>query len=85
VLQYGERKDHTPGSNSVVYLDRPFTGKLQESITVEAKSISQIMSEVGGKIDFLKIDCEGGEYNILYSLSNSNLKKILIKNQSLMD
>jgi len=65
----------TPGSNSVVYIKRPFSGKKQETINVQAVGISKIISDLG-KIDFLKIDCEGGEYNILYSLPRSKLTKI---------
>ena len=29
-----------------------------------------------GKIDLLKVDCEGSEYNILYSLGKNDFKKI---------
>jgi len=49
----------------------------QRSICVQKISFNKfILKNKIQKIDFLKIDCEGSEYDILYSLSKSNLRKI---------
>jgi len=69
------RFENTPGSNSVVFKERPFVGEYKESINIKTLSMKKIISEIG-TIDFLKIDCEGAEYDILYSLSKNDLKKI---------
>jgi len=67
---------NTPGNNTVVYEKRPFTSETEELLKINTRKISDVIKEIGGKIDFLKLDCEGSEYNILYSLSRSELKKI---------
>jgi len=69
------RFENTFGSNSVIFKNRPFVGKYQETIKVDATSLKNIISKVK-KIDLLKLDCEGSEYNILYSLDKKELKKI---------
>jgi len=69
------RFENTFGSNSIVFKDRPFVGEYLESINVKSISIKKIISELG-TIDFLKLDCEGAEYNILYSLEKNDFKKI---------
>jgi len=66
----------TPGSNTVVYSKRPYTVGSKSNVTVNAISIKNVINEVGGRIDFLKLDCEGSEYEILYSLSKTDLQKI---------
>ena len=45
----------------------------------ELKDISRELEDVGRvlkRIDFLKLDCEGGEYEILFGCSEETLKKI---------
>jgi len=70
------RFENTPGNNTVVYDQRPFTEGKEEQMFIKPRKIIDVIKEIGGKIDFLKLDCEGSEYNILYSLSKSELKKI---------
>lgn len=49
----------------------------QRSVHVKKISFNEfILRSKIQKIDFLKLDCEGSEYDILYSLSKSNLGKI---------
>ncbi len=48
-----------------------------QTLVVKAISITRLMSElVLEKIDFLKLDCEGSEYGILYSLPQSAFDQI---------
>jgi len=70
------RFKNTSGSNSVVFLERPFVGKHEDSVEVKSQSFSKFLKKIHKPIDFLKIDCEGSEYDILYSLSKLELKKI---------
>ncbi len=65
----------TPGCNSI-FEKQPFAGTYLDSITVKAKKLNSIIEEIGSKIDFLKIDCEGSEYEILYNLDKEKLQKI---------
>ena len=46
-----------------------------EGITVNCTSLNQAMEKID-KCDLLKIDCEGSEYEILYSCSTETLKKV---------
>lgn len=49
----------------------------QDSIKVQAKSLASIIDENSlTQIDFLKIDCEGAEYEILYNASAEVFSKI---------
>jgi len=66
---------NTPGNDSIIYEKRPFTDEESEKIIVQTSSISDIIKQLG-TIDFLKLDCEGSEYKIIYSLSKIQLKKI---------
>lgn len=50
-----------PCGLGVGYIDLEYKGK---SKNVECFSLSDIKYKVGGKIDFLKMDCEGGEWCI---------------------
>lgn len=63
------------GSNSLIFKSNPATK--QESTPMQIKTISmkKILDSIGG-IDFLKLDCEGAEFRILFSLDAQSLKKI---------
>jgi len=58
------------GQNSLFKLD-----KSQKEEIVEKISFKDFLRKIP-KIDFLKIDCEGAEYEILFSLSKKELEKI---------
>ena len=80
---WGTEKNHklkrfrkTPGNNTLVYDERPFTEDIAEKLVIKTRKIKYVINEIGGKIDLLKLDCEGSEYDILYSLSKLDLKKI---------
>jgi len=70
------RFSNTPGSNSVIHKKRPFTGNYQGKIKIKTQSMKKALKKIGGNVDILKLDCEGAEYEILYSLSKRELKKI---------
>ena len=49
----------------------------QSSIQVQSTTLDHILDEIqSGKCDYLKMDCEGAEYNILFSASDSALQRI---------
>jgi FkbM family methyltransferase len=53
-----------------------------DNINVKSTTLSEILKNVGGKISYLKLDCEGAEYTILESISNeefSNIDKIILE------
>lgn len=48
-----------------------------ETIEVEAITLDQVFENIGRRqIDFLKLDCEGAEYSIIYNTSKEVLSKI---------
>ena len=48
----------------------------QKKITVPAQSLTSVIEENGiEKIDLLKLDCEGSEYDIIYATDATVLKK----------
>lgn len=64
-----ENNDHV----SHTLLDRSSTKA--ESISVPVKRLSTVMKELGhGKIDILKMDIEGAEYDVLEDISRSNIR-----------
>lgn len=49
----------------------------QSSIRVQSTTLDHILDEIhSGRCDYLKMDCEGAEYNILFSASDSALQRI---------
>jgi len=47
-----------------------------ESVEVDCITLAEALEIAGGKCDFLKLDCEGAEYDILYSLHPFRLRNI---------
>lgn len=68
-------------SDKDVIIESGFGNNMGDFISVNSKSFMEIINEYNiDKIDFLKTDCEGGEYNI-FSIENlfwikDNVKKI---------
>lgn len=61
-----------PTQTSIFFNDK----KQSRTIKVKTKNLSGILKD--HIIDFLKIDCEGGEWNILSNLSDQEFKRIKI-------
>ena len=70
----------SPANNSILSEYENVINKSSNSAeSVEVMTISQIMDEFQlEKIDFLKMDCEGSEYDILYGLDPSIFAKIKV-------
>ncbi len=47
----------------------------EQSVEVDCVSLDMVFADLE-KCDFLKLDCEGGEYQILYAASDESLRKI---------
>lgn len=69
-LKFYVSQTKNKGQNSIFKL-----GESQKEIRIEKISFKDFLKAIP-KIDFLKIDCEGAEYEILFSLSKEELKKI---------
>ncbi len=64
-------------SNNSLISDYSFLEKESVSEKIELKTLETILNDYPiENIDFLKMDCEGGEYSILESLSSETFKKI---------
>ncbi len=51
--------------------------KTDQTVTVDTLSLDDLFARFEiGKCDYLKLDCEGGEYEILFSTSKQTLDKI---------
>jgi FkbM family methyltransferase len=51
-------------------------GRTSDEVEVESININTLLSTIPENIDFLKIDCEGSEYEIFKTISNDNIQKI---------
>lgn len=69
-LKFYVSQTKNKGQNSMYKL-----GESQKEISVDKISFKDFIKTIP-KIDFLKIDCEGAEYEILFSLSQKELQKI---------
>ncbi len=69
-LKFYVSQTKNKGQNSMYKL-----GEGQKEISVEKISFKDFIRKIP-KIDFLKIDCEGAEYEILFSLNKNELEKI---------
>jgi len=49
---------------------------LYDKIIVESIDINTLLTNIPEKINFMKIDCEGAEYDIFQTITNTNMKKI---------
>ena len=45
-------------------------------VRIQSVNINELIADIKGKIDFVKIDCEGCEYDIFQTITSSNLKQI---------
>jgi len=64
-------EDENKGSNSFYLLNNG-----SEKIKVKTESAAKFFSSIKSNIDLLKMDCEGAEYEILFSLSPKIIRKI---------
>jgi FkbM family methyltransferase len=62
--------DRTTESGSTVASARPNFDHPRESIPVETVSLDEYFHDIHHKIDYIKIDIEGGEYNALKGMTN---------------
>lgn len=69
-LKFFISQTRNKGQNSKYRLDES-----QKEVKVKAVSFKNLINKIG-EIDFLKLDCEGGEYEILESLSKKEFEKI---------
>jgi len=69
-----------PANNSILRdYENIIHKKSQNSESIQAITLAQIIDTYQlEKIDFLKIDCEGSEYDILYNLESSVYEKIMV-------
>jgi FkbM family methyltransferase len=45
-------------------------------VKIQSVNINTLIEEIGNRLDFVKIDCEGCEYDIFKTITSSNLKSI---------
>lgn len=45
-------------------------------VRIQSVNINDLIADIKGKIDFVKIDCEGCEYDIFQTITSSNLRQI---------
>ena len=50
------------------------SGNATTEMEVEAITLDDLLAQVGGHCDFLKMDCEGGEYEILLNATSETLR-----------
>lgn len=69
--------EDTPKNTVVSSVFSTFNKLNQKKITVPAQSLTSIIEENNyEKIDLLKLDCEGSEYDIIYGTDEAILKKV---------
>jgi FkbM family methyltransferase len=70
----------SPANNSILSeYENVIKKSSQTTESIEVTTLSQIIEEFQlEKIDFLKMDCEGSEYDILYGLDSSVFAKIKV-------
>lgn len=80
--QKGQRKlflskANTGGHSFYEEFDKSAPRGERESTMVDTISLSDLFEEYGiERIDFLKIDCEGAEYDILYGSADKAIEKV---------
>jgi FkbM family methyltransferase len=73
----GERVLHVNPSSWIEHSLLREEGRDGDGITVECISLDQVLEmETGGRCDFLKLDCEGSEYEILMNCRPETLRRI---------
>jgi FkbM family methyltransferase len=66
-------------TNSSLIEDYQLLSKEHSSTSVDVRALDEVLTELNiDKIDFLKIDCEGAEYEIIAQSSDDSLKKASI-------
>ncbi|MFN6380047.1 MAG: FkbM family methyltransferase [Flavobacteriales bacterium] len=73
-------------TNHSLIKNNPLSGETNAIEKVKAITLDSLVSQFQlGEIDFLKMDCEGAEYDILFNVSDETLKKIKILSMEFHD
>jgi FkbM family methyltransferase len=73
----GPRMLHTPSGLAGQHRTSPNVVPVAASPTVEATTLDRAFADLSiSKCDFLKIDCEGAEYEILFATSDDTLSRV---------
>lgn len=51
-------------------------GRQSNTVQVESININTLMKQINSKINFMKVDCEGSEFELFKTITNENLKSI---------
>jgi FkbM family methyltransferase len=68
--------DHESTASNCVTTYGNLFGKNSNNVEVESININTLFEKINNKIDFMKIDCEGSEYDIFNTISEKNLKSV---------
>jgi len=68
--------DHNSTASNCVTTYGDLLGKNSNNVKVESININTLFEKINNKIDFMKIDCEGSEYDIFNTISEINLKSV---------
>jgi hypothetical protein len=53
-----------------------FSVEIQIKLIVESVNINTLIEQINSKINFMKVDCEGSEFELFKTITEKNLKSI---------